>query len=312
MALFHSLDIRTALATAERAWQLAGPAAEADFDLCEMLSRARVLAGRTAEALELARAGVDGVEAGSMLAIDFGTELLYLEEYRRAREVFERVVERSRDAEAPGILNYALDQLAKLETRVANLTRAYALELECLQLTEPLGNDVGLAASLAWLGLVEAMLGRVEGRAHSERALRIAAPTRDEFNIVRARAALGLDALGRGDAAAAVEWLEPAVRRVVDGGVGLPNLFRLDPDLVEALARVGRNEGSSSRPTRPGAAGPARSRRAAERSSPRSQTCSRRSRQRSLCTTPTRAPSRARTELIRRASAPRRPAARRT
>ena len=242
MALFHSLDIRAALATAERAWQLAGPAAEHDFELCEMLSRSLVLGGRAADALELARVGANSVEPGSMLAIDFATDLLYLEEYGRARQVFEGVVARSREARAPGILNYALDQLAKLETRVGNLSRAYALELECLQLTEPLGNDVGLAASLAWLALIEAMLGRAESRAHAERALAIAEPARDEFNVVRARAALGLDALGRGDAASAVEWLEPAARRAVDGGVGLPNFFRLDADLIEALTRIGRTE----------------------------------------------------------------------
>ena len=250
MALFHSLDIHTALATARRAWELAGDDAAADLDLCEMLARAYVLAGRTQDARGLARTGIDTVDPGSILAIDFGTDLLYLEEYRPAREVFERVIARSRDADAPGILHYALDQLAKLETRVANLTRAYALELECFQVTEPLGNDVALAASLAWLGSLEAMLGRSDASTHATRALQIAEPARDEFNIVRARAALGLDALGRGDAAAAVGWLEPAVSKVVDGGVGLPNFFRLDADLVEALTRIGRAEDATAHSSR--------------------------------------------------------------
>lgn len=242
MALFHSLDIRNALATAERAWELAAPGSGDDLEVCEVLARAHVLAGHTPEALALARSCVGRAEPGSLLAIDFGTDLLYLEDYGAAREVLEQVVERSRRAQAPGILNYALDQFAKLETRVGNLTRAYALELECVQLTEPLGNDVGLAASLAWLGLVEAMLGRPEGPSHAEHALRIAGPTRDVFNIVRARAALGLEALGRGDAEGAVDWLEPAAAKVVAGGVGLPNFFRLDADLVESLARLARKD----------------------------------------------------------------------
>ena len=155
--------------------------------------------------------------------------------------MLDRVVEGAREAEAPGTLSYALDQLARLETRVANLTRAYSLELESLQLTEPLGNDVALAASLAWLGVVEAMLGRAEARAHSERALQIAVGVHDEFNIVRARGALGLQSLARGDAAAAVEWLEPAVAKLEVGGVGHPNFFRVDADQIEALARLSRN-----------------------------------------------------------------------
>ena len=95
--------------------------------------------------------------------MNFGTDFLYLEDYPRAGEMLERVVELARAADAPGILSYALDQHSKLETRLANLSLAYALELESLQLTEPLGNDVALAASLAWLALVESMLGTQRG-----------------------------------------------------------------------------------------------------------------------------------------------------
>jgi DNA-binding CsgD family transcriptional regulator len=176
-----------------------------------------------------------------VIAIDLGTVFLYLEEYAVARQLLEGVVERTREADAPGVLYYALDQLAKVETRAGSLTRAYGLELECLEVI-PSGDDLGLAACLAWLGLVEGMLGRTESRVHAEAALSVADARGDEYNIVRARGALGLEALGRGDAAAAVEWLEPAVTRVVAGGVLSPNWFRLDADLVEALARLGRVE----------------------------------------------------------------------
>ena len=137
--------------------------------------------------------------------------MLYVEDYPRASDALEQAVEHLREAAAPGLLGYALDQLAKLETRVANLTRAYTLELESLQLTEPLGNDVGLASSLIWLALIESMLGRAESRSHAEQGLAIAERLHDPWNIVRARGVLGLDALVRADAAAAVEWLEPAV-----------------------------------------------------------------------------------------------------
>jgi DNA-binding NarL/FixJ family response regulator len=238
--LFRRLEIAQALATVEKAWVLAGPTAGTNEDLCLMFTWMRLLSGDVEQASALVREGMGSVDPASWVAIDFGTNLLYIEDYPAAREVLEGVVERLRQSDAPGLLAYALDQLAKLETRVANLTRAYALELECLQMTEPLGNDVALAACLLWLGLVEAMLGRPESRPHAEAALAIAEGRNDAYNIVRSQGALGLEALARGDATEAVEWLEPAGTRVADGGVGNPNWFRLDADLIEALARLGR------------------------------------------------------------------------
>ena len=143
----------------------------------------------------------------------------------------------ARAADASGNLSYALDQLAKLETRIGNLAAAYILELEAVQLAE---TRVAKAASLAWLALTEALLGRPGGGEHARQALEIAEETNDEFNVVRARAALGVAALARGALSDAVDWFAPAARKVADGGVGLPNFFRLDGDLIEALTRLGR------------------------------------------------------------------------
>ena len=240
MVLTHSLDIDAAAATADRAWQLAGSAEHADLHVCENVVRTLILAGRVGEAAELVRSNAGRVDTGTCVAVNFGTDFMYLEDYPRAREVLERVVQLARTAEASGILSYALDQLSKLDTRLADLTRAYALELESLQLTEPLGNDVALAASLAWLATVEAMLGRAEADVHGRRALEIAERLNDAYNVVRARGALGLGALGQGDAGGAVTWLQPAVDKAQQGGLRHPNLFRLDADLIEALARLGR------------------------------------------------------------------------
>jgi len=239
--LWRRLDMPNAVAMADRV-RLAGQPAEPNLDLDTVVAWTWSLAGRVEEARELARASIERTDPGTWLAIDLGTVLLYVEDYRGARDALNQVVAHLREADAPGILSYALDQLAKLETRVANLTRAYALELESLQLTEPLGNDVGLAASLVWLGLIESMLGRPESRAHAEHGLAIAERLHDPWNIVRARGVLGLDALAQGDAAAAAEWLEPAVAMETDGGVGHPNYLRLDGDLIEALIRLGRLE----------------------------------------------------------------------
>jgi DNA-binding CsgD family transcriptional regulator len=99
---------------------------------------------------------------------------------------------------------------------------------------------VGVAASLARRALIEAVLGRsAESRAHGLAALDVAIERGDRWNETRARAALGCEALSRGDAAAAAEALRPAVRMLDDGGVHHPNMFRVHGDLVEALARIG-------------------------------------------------------------------------
>jgi len=101
---------------------------------------------------------------------------------------------------------------------------------------------VGEAASLAWLAAIEALLGRADCDAHARQALDIAEQTRDKFNIERARAAIGVGALARGNASDPVHLLAPAVQTVSQGGVGLPNFFRLDGDFIEALTRLGRIE----------------------------------------------------------------------
>lgn len=237
MAVSHRLDIPAARALSERAWQLADPGAADDLAVCEMTSRTLVLAGRMQEAASLALSASGRVDGGSVLAIDFATDLLYAEDYPRAREGLERAVDQARAAEALGTLSYAMDQLAKLETRVGNLTRAYALELEALQLAE---TTVVQVACLVWLSFVEALLGRVESREHAKKALGLARSAGDEFNTARAHGALGVEALGRTDSTTAVKWLEPAVTKIVEGGVGAPNFFRLDGDYLEALARLGR------------------------------------------------------------------------
>jgi len=240
--LVHRLEILAACATAERSVGLAGDDALEDLDLCLMLAWTWELSGRTKDGLGLDLECVDRVRAGTLMAIDCATHFLYLEDYGRARGLLEEIVAHERDAVALGNLVYALDQLSRLETRTGRLTAAYAASLESVQLTEPLGTKVGLAAALAWLALVEAMLGRVEARAHGVLALEIAEKRGDRWNEVRARAGLGLDALARADFAAAVDWLEPAAEMLARGGVRHPNVFRVHGDLIEAQVRLGKRD----------------------------------------------------------------------
>jgi DNA-binding CsgD family transcriptional regulator len=240
-ALWHRLDIPAALAMAERATRLAGDEAFENLDLCHGLANSMRLSGR-GDPLRLAVECAERVVPGTVLAIDVATLLLYLEDEPRARELFEKIVAHERDAAALGNLAYALDQFSRLEVRAGRLTAAYAASLESLQLTEPLGNEVGLAGALAWLAFVEAMLGRVEARAHGLLALEITEKRGDRYNEARARAGLGLDALARGDPAGAVHWLEPAAELLARGGLRSPNVFLLHGDLIEAQVRLGKRD----------------------------------------------------------------------
>ncbi len=245
-ALVHRLDIPAARATAERAAELAGAGVRQDLDLCHMLAWTWELSGQTQQALELARECADRTDMGTVLAIDYAAHFIVLEDYERARDRLELIVEQARKAHALGNLSYAVDMLARLELRMGRPTPAYAASLEAIQLTEPLGNDVALASSLARLALVEATLGRYDAaNAHGRRSLRITAARGDRYNEVRAREGLGLEALARGDVAAAADWLEPAAQLLAHGGVRLPNTFPLHGDLIEAQVRLGKQAEAS-------------------------------------------------------------------
>jgi DNA-binding NarL/FixJ family response regulator len=242
-AHMHRLAIRDALEAAERADRLAGETARADLDLCHMLAWTFELSGRTTEALALATECLPRVDLGSVLAIDIAAHFVYLEDYVTGRELLEDLVTQLRQASAFGNLAYALDHLANLDLRTGRTVVAYAHSVEAVQLMESIGIDVGVAASHARLGLIEALLGKNDdARAHGARALEVATARGDRWNEVRARAALGLEAFSRGDFAVAVDFLDPAVRMLNRGGVRLANMFRVHGDLIEALARTGRHD----------------------------------------------------------------------
>jgi DNA-binding CsgD family transcriptional regulator len=244
-ALLHQLDIPAALTTAERAARLAGGDTVEDLDLCHILAWTSELSGRTEDARRLAESGVQRAERGTILAIDFAIHFGYLEDYRRALQLLQAIVEHERNAVALGNLAYALDALCHVEARAGRLTAAYTTSLEAVQLTEPLGNDVALGAALAWLSLIEAMVGRAEAHAHGMRSLAITQSRGDRWNEVQARAALGLNALAGGDLEAAVGWLEPAAEMLDRGSVRQPNHFRVQGDLIEAQPRRGERDQAS-------------------------------------------------------------------
>ena len=238
-ALVHALDIPAARRMAEHAFELAGgEEAAGDLNILHMLAWTWELSGLRERALELIRECSERVELGTVVAVDFANRFLFLEDYEAARELLDQVVAHNRDVGALQFLGYALDMRAVLEARTGSLASAYALSLEALQLTEPF-EDTTTTACLARLAHIEAILGRsADALEHGRRSLRISEKRGDRWNIVRARSALGLEALARGDAAGAVEWLAPAAEMLVAGGHRLRNNFRLDGDLIEAQVRL--------------------------------------------------------------------------
>ena len=240
-ALIHALDIPAARRTAERAAELAGGEEAAnDPDIRHMLAWAWELSGLREQALEVIRECAGQVDVGTVLAVDVANRFLFLEDYDSAQELFDRVVAYDREVGALQFLGYALDMRSLLDARTGRLAPAYALALEALQLTESLGTDTATAACLARLAHIEAILGRsADAVEHGRRSLQISEKRGDHWNIVRARSALGLEALARGDAAGTVTWLAPAAEMLASGELRLRNDFRLDGDLIEAYVRLG-------------------------------------------------------------------------
>jgi DNA-binding CsgD family transcriptional regulator len=240
-ALIHALDIPAARRTAERAAELAGGEEAADDpDIRHMLAWAWELSGLREQALALIRECAGRVDVGTVLAVDVANRFLFLEDYDSAQELFDRVVAYDREVGALQFLGYALDMRSLLDARTGRLAPAYALALEALQLTESLGTDTATAACLARLAHIEAVLGRsADAVEHGRLSLQISEKRGDRWNIVRARTALGLEALARGDAAGTVTWLAPAAEMLASGGHRLRNNFRLDGDLIEAHVRLG-------------------------------------------------------------------------
>jgi DNA-binding CsgD family transcriptional regulator len=238
-ALMHRLAVGEAREVAERASQLAGDAGRDDPDLRHMVAWTWELAGDTADALALARESIADIDLGEVVAIDLAAHFVYLEDYETGRDLLEQIVAHLRKASAFGNLAYALDHLANLDLRTGRFVSAYSHAVEAVELMGSMGIAVGVAATLARRALIEAVLGRsAEARKHGNEALDVAVERGDRWNEIRSRAALGCEALSRGDAATAAEVLRRAVRVLGDGGVRHPNAFRVHGDLCEALTRT--------------------------------------------------------------------------
>jgi ATP/maltotriose-dependent transcriptional regulator MalT len=168
--------------------------------------------------------------------------LVWMEEHDKARELFSRVIGQAREESVPSVLPYTLVGLAELDFRTGGWARAYANASEAVTLARQTEQPVSLAFALACLARIEAAQGRDgDCREHATEAFDLAAGGAASV-VVYAAAALGLLELGKGRIDEAIEHLDRVRTEVEAHGLVLPTVIQWAPDLIEALARVGRGD----------------------------------------------------------------------
>ena len=245
----HSLDIRACLAVAERAWHQAGAAAQTDLDLREMRSRTRILAGRTEGAVAFVRSSPSTrLERGH-----YSRSTSVPTSLSRGLPAREGGARAGRRARAGG----RSDRSPQLRPRPARKARdprrqpdagvrARARVLaDSRNLSETMSHGrQALPGSALSRQCSDASESRRTRRGCTcDRGTGIAIPTTSCVPAAHSVSRLS-DAR---DAAAAVEWLEPAVRMLERGR-------NREPQRLSARGRPGRGAYSA----RPGQNGPSR------------------------------------------------------
>lgn len=169
--------------------------------------------------------------------------LMWLGDYRRARALARRFIERSGGV-APGALPVVLATLGEVAFRNAEFVEARAYSAEAASLARDTQQPVARAFALAGLARVDAVVGTEKRcREHAGEARAIGERLGSGSPIVEfGGSALGFLelSLGRPEAAIKPLW---ALREMCSArGLAEPAMVQFAPNLVEALARVGRTE----------------------------------------------------------------------
>ncbi|MFI5952764.1 LuxR C-terminal-related transcriptional regulator [Cryptosporangium sp. NPDC051539] len=151
-----------------------------------------------------------------------------------------RVLDRPAGAESAATLPLLLLTRAELDRWTGHWASARAGALQAGRLAGNLGQRHAAGAASAFLAHLEAACGRAARlREHVEQAQAAFADADAGLADVVLSAALGLDALARGDAATAVSHLDAAHTRAIDGGITNPSVVPFAADRVEAHLRAG-------------------------------------------------------------------------
>ncbi|GAA3388859.1 LuxR family transcriptional regulator [Cryptosporangium minutisporangium] len=160
---------------------------------------------------------------------------VYAERFGDARTVLDRPGEPT-----PVTLPALLLTRAELDRWNGRWASARAAAVQAGRAAEDLGQRHVVGAASAFLAYVEAACGREERlAAHVENAQAAFADADAGLADVVLSAALGLDALARGDAGTAASHLDAAHDRALEGGITNPSVVPYAADRVEAHLRAG-------------------------------------------------------------------------
>lgn len=171
-----------------------------------------------------------------------GHSSLWVDRFDRAERVLDRIIGELRDRSAPGTLSYPLAAHAHLDFRRGRWAAAHADADEAVRLAEDVGEGSVLAFSLAALALLQAGRGDDASTETAARARTLAQQLRGDAIVMYADRADGLAALGRGDAAAAIDALERLRTTTLRLGALEPGFLQWHGDLIEAHVRAGDRE----------------------------------------------------------------------
>ena len=211
-----------------------------------MLGHIETMRGRT-DGIEALERAVDLEEAQGPASLHFrasfllGITLLYLGEHDRARSMIEAQLERASEHGDEVMRGVALSSLAELELRAGNWSQAHryatdgaALQKQAAPLQDQAHHVLRAARVLAHMGMVD------EARPLATALLEVAPLNGDKSAEISARRDLGFMELSVGNPAAAVDVLEPAIRQLVELGVGLYSANPCVHDYVESCAGLGQ------------------------------------------------------------------------
>jgi DNA-binding CsgD family transcriptional regulator len=241
---------REALATAQRAALLAGPASPSPI-IGGFLAWALILRGRRRQALPLlARADAQLVDVPPLSPEGRLRTLLCLPrawsgDLDTAEAWLDRVVSAGRAAGAVAALCLPLDLQAEMHLRRGRFALAVAAEGEAISAMRETGQTSSSGHSLGCRAIAEAILGR-SGDARRDAADAMAAGERtgERSALVYGQAAIALVHLGDRKPEAACAALEPVTAFYEENGIEEPALVMWPPDLVEARAMAGDLDGA--------------------------------------------------------------------
>lgn len=230
------LDAPGALALAKRRAAMCAPLeGRGHVWTLQELAYAHALGGNSREAGTILDEIVDSpyIETGVI------PPFVWLERYAEARRLIERSLERARERGNVVRVIFDLTQLTLLSLRV-DLRAAHVAVVEAIQLAEQTENEYLLACNLPALAYLDAIAGRGDDcRRRASQAIELARKRGDTATEAEAQLALGLLALGEGEAKQAIEQLEPLARLTETNEVEEPSVLPFAPDLIEAYARAG-------------------------------------------------------------------------